>query len=62
MLVDIKKRIEMGKKGRLWILKYNNPDSYSTKLNIIYQSFLNGDKIEQIRENISQVTRLKKIN
>jgi len=62
ILVDTKKRIEIGKKSRLWILKYNNPDFYSTKLNIIYQSVLNGDNIEGICENLSRVTHLKKID
>lgn len=62
VLMDERKRSDIGKKGREWILKYNNPDLYVKKLQIIYESILIGDEIEEIRKNLSKIMSLKEIN
>ncbi len=59
ILVDEKKRIEIGKKSREWIMKYNNPNFYCEKLRTIYESVLNGENIEQTREKLRKITNTK---
>jgi len=51
-LCDSKKRCEVGKKGREWILKYNNSKHYPLKLKIIYESILNDISVDDIRKKI----------
>jgi len=54
ILNDEKKRKELGKKSREWVTKNNDPEFYSKKLKIIYESIINNDNIEKIREKLSQ--------
>jgi len=62
LLTDKKRRKEIGKKGREWIIKNNNPHIYSLKLKIIYESVLHGDNIDKIRENLKKITPLRSMN
>jgi len=61
-LKDKKKREDIGKKGREWITKYNDPTFYCDKLKIIYESILNGNNIEKIRKNLSEISITNKIS
>lgn len=47
-------RHEIGENGRTWIEKYFSPESIASKSLIIYESVLNNDTIETIREKISK--------
>lgn len=60
-LNDEKKRKDIGKKGREWITKYNDPTLYCTKLKIIYESVLNGDSVEKIRKNLTDISMTRKL-
>jgi len=62
LLIDAKKRKLIGKKGREWVIKNNNPHTYSLKLKIIYESVLHGDNIDKIRENLKKITPLRSMN
>lgn len=61
-LMDPKKRKEIGKKGREWILKYNNPEFYSMKLKIIYESVLNEDNIDKTKDKLGKIMPLKEMD
>lgn len=61
-LADNKTRKEIGKKGREWIMKYNNPDHYAKKLKVIYESVISNDKIDEIRRKLEIVTQTRKIS
>ena len=60
-LHDKKRRQEIGKKGREWIKRYNDPESYPKKLKLIYESVIAGEKIEQIRDKLQKTTFQEKI-
>ena len=62
ILMNDSKRREIGRKGREWILKYNNPDLYVKKLQIIYESVLIGDEIDEIKKKLRKIMVLKEIN
>lgn len=59
ILNDETKRREFSKKSYEWVSKYNDPKFYCKKLQIIYESIINGENIEKIRENLSQITPVK---
>ncbi len=54
ILNDKKTRINLGKKSREWVTKYNDSKFYTKKLRIIYDSIINNDNIEKIREKLNQ--------
>lgn len=56
ILKDEKIKKEIGKKAHTWITKYHSPIVFSTKIQKIYESVLNGEKIDKIRTNISKIT------
>jgi len=60
LLIDDKKRMEIGRKSREWITKYNDPSIYCSKLNSIYESVINGDNLGQIRDKLSKTTISKR--
>ena len=60
-LSDNKKRIEIGKKGREWIYKYNNSEVYPKKLQVIYESVISNKNIDEIRSKLEKVIGTKKI-
>jgi len=60
-LKDETKRKDIGKKGREWITKYNDPTLYCEKLKVIYESILNGNNIEKIRKNLSEISMTRQI-
>lgn len=61
-LKDTKKRNEIGKKGREWISKYNNPELYTVKLRTIYEAVLADHNIDEIKEKLNKITMTKKIS
>ena len=55
-LRDDKIRIEIGKKGRDWMIKHHSPDIISKKIKSIYESVLNAENIDQIRVKLSRIS------
>lgn len=55
-LMDNKHRTKIGKQGYEWVMKYHSPNVFSRKIRSVYESILNEEKIEQIREKISQIS------
>ncbi len=43
----------LGDKGRDWVTKYHSPESIVSQLKIIYQSILNDDSLEKIKERLN---------
>lgn len=56
-LKDKNARLQLAKKGKEWAEKYLSPEIIARKSIAIYESVLNGDKIEVIREKISKITK-----
>lgn len=54
-LKDEKKRLQLAKSGKVWADRYLSPGIIARKCIMIYESVLNGDKIEVIRENVSKI-------
>jgi len=52
-LLDYNLRKKLGITGRDWILKHHSSENFSLKLTKLYQSILNDDPIELIRQKIS---------
>lgn len=49
-------RIKIGENGRRWMEKYFSPELIARKSMIIYESVVNNEPIEKIREKILQIT------
>jgi len=62
LLKDDKKRLEIGKKSREWITKYNDPYVYCTKFRSVYESVINGDNLGQIRDKLDKITLMRGLN
>ena len=54
-LKDKKIRNELGKEARKWILKYHSADIFSKKLITIYDSVLQNNSVDEIKEKLSKI-------
>lgn len=54
-LQDIELRINLGKEGRKWVMENHSPEVISKKLQTIYESILNNESVEEIRNKVSKL-------
>jgi len=57
-LQDKELRLNLGKEGRKWVLENHSPELISRKLLIIYESILNNESIEEIRNKVSKLKQV----
>lgn len=55
-LKDDKKRSIIGKQSREWIIKYHSSELFVKKIKIIYDSILQNQQPEEIRNNLAKIT------
>jgi len=54
-LADKKTRTEIGRKSHNWLTKYHDPQIFSQKIKIIYDSIIKGDDIEEIKNKLHHI-------
>ncbi|MDE1766230.1 MAG: glycosyltransferase [Thaumarchaeota archaeon] len=55
-LKDAKVRMEIGKKGRDWACKHHSLVTYSKKLLAIYEGILDRERIDRVRDRLSEIS------
>jgi glycosyltransferase involved in cell wall biosynthesis len=55
-LKDDKTRSIIGEQGREWIIKYHSPELFVRKIKVIYDSILQNQQPEEIRNNLAKIT------
>ncbi len=55
-LTDKKTRSEIGRKSRNWIIKYHDPHLFSQKIQIIYNTIINGDDLTEVEDRLRKTT------